>query len=220
MVSRDFKDIRVSEFVQLASFEPEGLLSGVRLQCTPGEQRRSSFFVPARNTNIMFCEDDCDRRPIPGARGPKTSLECANYIDTFIRECVEAMGCIDNVQFCGVGGHAKRYKNTGRKNKSPSRHSTGDALDLFGVKCTRRGPGGVGRQNFNLELSSKGRARNTKEYDAFLACWRDKMEKSRPRARGHKGAIACQGAEKPNNALHNDHIHLSCPTPRRRTGGT
>ncbi len=156
----------------------------------------------------------------PESRGPTTSLECANYLDQYIRECVEAMGCVSNIQFCGVGGHAKRYKNTGSENTSPSRHSSGDSLDLFGIKCQRRSANGRGYENFAMDFSSHGRNQHTQEYDAFVSCWRDKMESCQPRAAGHRGAISCEGSEEPNNSLHNDHVHLSCPTPRQNTGGT
>ena len=127
------------------------------------------------------------------------------------------MGCRSAVRFCGVGGHAKRKKNTpGGGNDSPSRHSTGDALDLFGVKC-RKSDG----SQMNLELSKQGRNQNPEAYDKFVSCWREKVEEYQgPKDASCKGAISCQGSERPNNELHNDHVHLSCPAPRGNTGGT
>lgn len=220
--NRDFENIRATEFVNLDSFEAGGSVAGLRLQCNPGETRAGGarFVSASGDPTITFCEDECGERPTPNSQGPTTSIECANYLDQYIRECVEAIGCVSDVQFCGVGGHAKRYKNTGEENSSPSRHSSGDALDLFGIKCRRRAPGGNGYQNFQMDFSSQGRQQNTKEYDDFVACWRTKMESCQPRASGHRGAISCQGSEEPNNDLHNDHVHLSCPTPRNNTGGT
>jgi hypothetical protein len=219
--NRDFESIGASEFLSLTS-SWEGNIPGLRLQCNFGETRAGSArFVRAQgNQTITFCEDDCSERATPNSSGPTVSLECANYIDAHIRACVEAMGCVSDVQFCGVGGHADRPMNTPEGGStSPSRHSSGDALDLFGVKCQRRTHSGR-LENFQLKLSSEGRAQHQEAYDAFLECWREAMENSEPRAAGHKGAIACEGAEPPNNHKHNDHIHLSCPTPRTSTGGT
>ncbi len=204
--NRDFENIGTNAFVRLDSYEGAPL-PGFELQCHDND--------PAQR-KIAFCEDGCDETPTPESNGPRVSQECANFIDAWIRECVEEMGCHSAVRFCGVGGHAKRKKNTPDGPGSPSRHSSGDALDLFGIKC-RKSDG----SQLSMDLSKQGRANNREAYDKFVACWRDKVkEYEGPKDPTCKGMISCQGSEEPNNHLHNDHLHLSCPSPRGNTGGT
>ncbi len=202
----NFENIGVNENVRLASYESSDI-SGFELQCYDNDPN---------SNRIMFCQDGCGENPTPQSDGPRTSQECANFLDAWIRECVEEMGCYNQVRFCGVGGHAKRKKNTPSGPGSPSRHSSGDALDLFGITCRQRN----GSQ-LAMDLSSQGRNQNTEAYDKFVACWRKKVEEYEgPKDASCRGAISCQGSEEPNNELHNDHVHLSCPTPRSNTGGT
>lgn len=202
-----FQYLGIAEHVSLESFE--GSIQGYELSC---EQNS--------NNKIGFCGGDCNS-DVGSQDGATISKQCAEFVDAFIPKCLIEIGCTDAAAFCGVGGHAKRSINNPNSPKStkPSRHSTGDALDLFGLRC--KGPKG---QDVNLDFSTQGRNSNPinkQKYDTFVACWRRQVEEYKQQGQGKGGgAIACQGSIPPANELHNDHVHISCPVKRNNVAGT
>ena len=196
-----FKYIAINKKVSLDSYE--GKIDGYQLQCEQGPDGK-----------IGFCGGKC--APDVGDNvGANVSHECAVFIDRYMPECIEAIDCKDSVAFCGTGGHAKRKT---RGSDRPSRHSTGDALDLYGIRC-----GDQNKNQIDLDFNQSAHSNpvTRKRYNAFVECWRSKVEEVRSEVRRQLqevnlggGAISCEGSEEPSNKQHNDHIHLSCPALR------
>lgn len=196
---RGFENIHIQKFVNLDSFE--GTIAGVELTCeqTP-------------NGKIGFCGGDCTDQ-VGGNQGANVSQECATFLNSYVSKCLEQIGCASSAAFCGAGGHAKRNINNGQKNSTPSRHSTGDAIDVFGLRCKGRSGEAI-KLDFNTRAYANPPVR--KKYDQFLSCWRSQIAAYNAKAGiDIGGAISCEGSPPPNNDLHNDHIHLSCPVMRK-----
>ena len=196
-----FKYIAVNKNISLDSYE--GKIDGYQLECEQGPDGK-----------IGFCGGKCSA-DVGDNVGANVSHECAVFIDRYMPECIEAIDCKDSVAFCGTGGHAKRRVRGGR---GPSRHSTGDALDLYGIRC-----GDQNRNKIDLDFNQSAHSNPVtgKRYNAFVECWRSKVEEVREALRQLEvanpggGAISCEGSQEPSNKQHNDHIHLSCPAVRK-----
>ena len=197
---KGFDNIQVEEYVSLESFE--GSIAGAQLSC---EQ--------TANGGIGVCGGSCEE-DVGENQGATLSLKCAGFINDYVPKCLEEIGCFNSSAFCGAGGHAKRTINSPKgKSSTPSRHSTGDALDVFGVRCKSRSGK---KMDLNFSSAAHKDPIQGERYNKFLKCWRDQVDvyKAENNIRVG-GAISCQGSEKPNNHLHNDHLHLSCPVPRK-----
>ncbi len=197
-----FQFLDIAEHVSLDSFE--GSIQGYELQCEQGQ-----------NGKIGFCGGDCNSTDVSNQRGATLSKDCATFIDFAMPQCLLDIGCEREAAFCGVGGHAKRSIRSPSSPGSgtPSRHSTGDALDLFGLKCKD-----INGADMSFDFSAEGRRSNSinqQKYDQFVACWRAQVIKYHQQ-NGNKGggAISCQGSAPPTNEFHNDHVHIACPVKR------
>lgn len=164
-----YRYLDVTEYISLDTYS--GSIPGVELSC---EQ--------SRNGKIGFCGGECTDQ-VGDNKGAQISRTCADFVDRIIPHCVALIGCQANVAFCGVGGHAKRTINSpDGPSDTPSRHSSGDAMDLFGIRC-KDGDGNDINLDFNSEGFRQQEARRAQSgnqtqnrYTEFVRCWREKVE--------------------------------------------
>lgn len=215
--SGEFKNITVKEFADLDAFPenaPGGKIEGVVLECEQGE-----------NNSIGFCMGECSEN-VGNNEGAKISKEFANFIDEYMVECLKQIDCKKSAAFCGVGGHSKRKaRNSSAANTttsadgnsqnatgSNSRHSTGDAMDIGGLRC----------EGITLDFTAPGRSKNQDKYDKFTKCWSEQVAKAKEKNPGQYacgGCLSCKGSGETadSDGDHDDHIHISAPI--KRPGG-
>lgn len=195
-----FENIEITKFVSLDTYEKQEV-QGYQLGCDG-----------TNNGKIGFCARACSEMDkVDGTEpGLVVSKPCAEILNDFMPKCLEAIGCVKSASFCGSGGFAKR---TVAGSTTPSRHSTGDALDLVGLRCMDADGKDASIQFIQEVYKSDPRQRE--RYDKFTACWRNQVQEyNKAKGTNCGGVISCVGSEGVSNGDHNDHIHISCPVTR------
>lgn len=195
-----FKTLSITQYLSLDTYEST-VVQGYQLGCDN-----------SRNGKIGYCAQSCGEvAKMDGlAPGLVVSQACAELLDQFMPKCLNEIGCTNNASFCGSGGHAKRVV---ARSNTPSRHSSGDALDLFELKCTNESGTDMGIK-FDIQTYSSNTVQRAR-YDKFKACWvRQVDEYNKKTGNNCGGAISCEGSGEPANSDHNDHMHISCPIKR------
>ncbi|MCJ8275537.1 MAG: hypothetical protein MJK18_01750 [Bdellovibrionales bacterium] len=210
----EYSRVGVTGFVDLDVFPQNAYgnstIQGVVLECARDQDGR-----------VGFCTNsDCTNSRAPNS-GVKISKEYADYIEEWGYKCFQEIvdtpefNCTGGVAMCGASGHAKRNARNGGNTGVPSRHSTGDAMDVSGsLYCGDREVARFG---------VSGRAFNPEAYDKFVKCWddtarlayasQDSTDVQRYEAAG--GCIGCVGSPVPDSSGgHDDNIHMSAPINR------
>ena len=204
-----YRNIGVVGHKDLDSFQ--GTIEGVELECSQNSDGKVGFCA---NPNC-----GTENRKGEGSSSPHgvfISKEYANFIDKYGYKCVIAIGCKERAAFCGIGGHAKRNAQNGGDTGVPSRHSTGDAMDVSGsLSCYDNS-----KKKVTVKFTIEGRKENTEGYDTFKKCWDEQVAeaiKQEPNLyqEGRGGCIGCVGSEGKANDGHNDHVHISAPVKRQ-----
>ncbi|MCB0378035.1 MAG: hypothetical protein KDD33_06045 [Bdellovibrionales bacterium] len=201
---QSFRYIGVTKHVDLDSFQ--GNIKGVELECSQDADGK-----------IGFCSNkNCQNGGGKDNKGVHISAEYAEFIENYGYKCVAMMqqkhNCGGRAAFCGIGGHAKRNARKNGDTGVPSRHSTGDAMDVSGsLMCN-------GKKI--VEFTKNGRNNKSQAYDDFKKCWDEQVQEAVKREpnkykANNGGCIGCTGSPGKNNDGHNDHIHISAPIIRK-----
>jgi hypothetical protein len=204
--SSAYKNITVEKVTSLDSFN--GNIPGNVLKCEQDADH-----------SIGFCGGDCRKENFVGNKtGISISQTCASFVDVAMPVCLKAIGCKNSAALCG-DGYAKREGNVPGGTDTPSRHSSGDAMDLFALRC-KDNQGNDVSINFDdktYKSLPKDSSNGMNRYDVFRNCWNEAVKEFKHfnNVRGG-GSLGTPGSIEPCNDLHKDHVHFSCPS--KQTG--